>query len=136
MYTLVNNPPTTTIYCCERGGIHLVIQNINIGMYPSEFCDLNRKVQQALNRVEEGTWPCPFVSLSYYTTVVCLSLDDLPPLAKAMQEAVEFIEEIYESGEASPQTESMCQPSKPHIGGLPEPNAQADSTNTDHLHLN
>ena len=31
MYTLVNNPPTTTIYCCERGGIHLVIQNINIG---------------------------------------------------------------------------------------------------------
>ena len=87
MHTLVSRPPTTSIYCCEHGGIHLVYQNINIGMHPTEFCALNKHIQDAVRRINEGTWPCPYVSLKYSTTVVCLAIGALQPLAAAMAAA-------------------------------------------------
>ena len=96
MHTLVSRPPTTSIYCCEHGGIHLVYQNINIGMHPTEFCVLNKHIQDAVRRINEGTWPCPYVSLKYSTTVVCLAIGDLEPLAEAMDEAAVAIETILD----------------------------------------
>ena len=96
MHTLVSRPPTTSIYCCEHGGIHLVYQNINIGMHPTEFCALNKHIQDAVRRINEGTWPCPYVSLKYSTTVVCLAIGDLEPLAEAMDEAAVAIETILD----------------------------------------
>ena len=96
MHTLVSRPPTTSIYCCEHGGIHLVYQNINIGMHPTEFCALNKHIQDAVRRINEGTWPCPYVSLKYSTTGVCLAIGDLEPLAEAMDEAAVAIETILD----------------------------------------
>ena len=96
MHTLVSRPPTTSIYCCEHGGIHLVYQNINIGMHPTEFCALNKHIQDAMRRINEGTWPCPYVSLKYSTTVVCLAIGDLEPLAEAMDEVAVAIETILD----------------------------------------
>ena len=96
MHTLVSRPPTTSIYCCEHGGIHLVYQNINIGMHPTEFCALNKHIQDAVRRINEGTWPCPYLSLKYSTTVVCLAIGDLEPLAEAMDEAAVAIEIILD----------------------------------------
>ncbi|MBN63200.1 MAG: hypothetical protein CME20_17735 [Gemmatimonadetes bacterium] len=99
MHTLVSRPPTASIYCCEHGAIHLVYQNINIGMHPNEFCALNKHIQDAMRRINEGTWPCPYVSLKYSTTVVCLAIGDLEPLAEAMDEVAVAIETILDLGD-------------------------------------
>ena len=96
MHTLVSRPPTASIYCCEHGGIHLVYQNINIGMHPTEFCVLNKHIQDAVRRINEGTWPCHYVSLKYSTTVVSLAIGDLEPLAEAMDEVAVAIETILD----------------------------------------
>ena len=34
MQPVVSNPPIATIYRCEHGGIHLICQNVNIGLQP------------------------------------------------------------------------------------------------------
>ena len=111
MQPIVSNPPIATIYRCEHGGIHLVCQNVNIGMHTDEFCALNREVQQAVSLIEAGIWSCSYLSLTCYTTVLCLSASALPPLAEAMREAAETIE--LEGSSATP--EAMCQPRSPGI---------------------
>ncbi len=40
------------IYRCDAGGVHLVYQNVNIGMTCSEFLALNRSVQEVAARME------------------------------------------------------------------------------------
>ncbi len=117
MQPIASNPPIATIYRCEHGGIHLVCQNVNIGLHPDEFCALNREIQQAMNLIEAGIWSCSYLSLTCYTTVLCLSASALPPLAEAMQEAAEAIE--LESISAAP--EAMCQPRSPSINVFPGP---------------
>ena len=87
MHVLANRSPLVSIYSCDKGGIHLVIRNVNIGMSPSEFCGLSNDINDALTRVESGHWPSPYLSLTYLTTVLCLSINDLPDLAATMQEA-------------------------------------------------
>lgn len=32
MQPIASNPPTASIYRCEHGGIHLICQNINVGL--------------------------------------------------------------------------------------------------------
>ena len=92
MQPIVNNPPIATIYRCEHGGIHLICQNVNIGLQPDEFCALNREVQLARSLIEDGIWSCSYLSLSWHTTVMCLNAAVLQPLAEAMQEAAEALE--------------------------------------------
>ena len=133
MHTLAVNPPTTTIYSCDRGGIHLVIQNVNIGMYAIEFCDLNRQVQHAWTRIESGIWPSPYLSLTYSSTVVCLSLSDLPPIVEAMQEAAEAIEQMLELGNFDTIADVHCQPKRPQIASFPDPNQQIDGVEPHNL---
>ena len=92
MQPIASNPPIASVYRCEHGGIHLICQNINIGLHPDEFFTLNREVQQAMNLIEAGIWSCSYLSLNWHTTVLCLSASILPPLAEVMQEAAEAIE--------------------------------------------
>ena len=54
MQPIASNPPIASVYRCEHGGIHLICQNINIGLHPDEFFTLNREVQQAMNLIEAG----------------------------------------------------------------------------------
>ena len=42
-----------------------------------------------MNLIEAGIWSCSYLSLSWHTTVLCLSASILPPLAEVMQEAAE-----------------------------------------------
>ncbi|MCY3737668.1 MAG: hypothetical protein OXG13_14770 [Gemmatimonadaceae bacterium] len=109
MEPIVSNPPVATIYRCEHGGIHLVCQNVNIGMPPGEFRDLNREVQRARSLVDAGLLTCSYLSLAYGTTVICLSARALPALAEAMQEAAEAIEESLQPGQG-PSPEGACPP--------------------------
>ena len=133
MHTLAVNPPTTTIYCCDRGGVHLVIQNVNIGMHASEFCDLNLQLQRAWTRIESGTWPSPYLSLTYSSTVVCLSLSDLPPIVAAMQEAAEAITQMGESGIFETIAGKHCRPKRPQIASFPDPHQQIDGIDPHNL---
>ena len=64
MEPIVSNPPVATIYRCEHGGIHLVCQNVNIGMPPGEFLELNREVQRARSLVDAGLLTCSYLSLA------------------------------------------------------------------------
>ena len=116
MQPIASNPPIASIYRCEHGGIHLVCQNINIGLHPDEFFTLNREVQQAMNLIEAGIWSCSYLSLSWHTTVLCLSASILPPLAEVMQEAAEAIE--LEGISTTPKT--ACHPRSPSVKVFPE----------------
>ena len=133
MHTLAVNPPTTTIYCCDRGGVHLVIQNVNIGMHASEFCDLNLQLQRAWTRIESGTWPSPYLSLTYSSTVVCLSLSDLSPIVAAMQEAAEAITQMGELGIFETIADKHCQSKRPQIASFPDPHQQIDGIDPHNL---
>ena len=115
MQTIVNNPPTATIYRCEHGGIHLICQNVNIGLQPAEFLALNREVQLARSLVEEGIWSCSYLALSWHTTVMCLDSTVLKPLAEAMQEAAEALE-LEDNGTAPSRT---CPPLGPAVNVFP-----------------
>ena len=109
MDPIVSNPPVATIYRCEHGGIHLVCQNVNIGMPPGEFCKLNREVQRARSLMDAGLLSGSYLSLAFCTTVICLSAKALPALAEAMQEAAEAIEASLEHGQG-PSPEEACPP--------------------------
>lgn len=115
MQPIASNPPIASIYRCEHGGIHLICQNVNIGLHPDEFCTLNREVQHAMSLIEDGIWSCSYLSLSWHTTVLCLSASVLPPLAEVMQEAAETIE--LEDIKPTPQT--ICHPRSPSIKVFP-----------------
>ena len=115
MQPIASNPPTASIYRCEHGGIHLVCQNVNIGLHPDEFFTLNREVQQAMSLIEAGVWSCSYLSLSWHTTVLCLSASVLPPLAEVMQEAAEAIE--LEGFTATPKT--ACHSRSPSVKVFP-----------------
>ena len=96
MHIIAKRPPNISIYSCEDSGVNLVYKNINIGMHRTEFRTLNENVQEAMYRIDQGTWPYPYVSLTYSTTVICLKIGDLGPLAGAMQEAANAIEAIFD----------------------------------------
>lgn len=119
MKLIVSNPPLATIYRCEHGGIHLICQNVNIGLQPGEFCALNREVQQALNLVKAGIWSCSHLSLAWHTTVMCLCGAALIPLAEAMAEAAETVEKMEELEDFMPAPDSLCRPRSPSVKVFP-----------------
>ena len=119
MKPIVSNPPLATIYRYEHGGIHLICHNVNIGLQPGEFCDLNREVQQAQNLVKAGIWSCSHLSLAWHTTVMCLGAGALAPLAEAMAEAAETVEKLAEREGSSPAPDFMCRPPGPSVKVFP-----------------
>ena len=119
MQPIVSNPPLATIYRCEHGGIHLICQNVNIGLQTGEFCDLNREVQQALTLVQAGIWSCSHLFLAWHTTVMCLSAEALQPLAEAMAEAAATVERMEELEGSIPVPNSMCQRRSPTVKVFP-----------------
>ena len=127
MEPIVSNPPVATIYRCEHGGIHLVCQNVNIGMPPGEFLELNREVQRARSLVDAGLLTCSYLSLAFGTTVICLSARALPALAGAMQEAVDAIEGTLEPGQ-EPSPEEACPPRGARLQVFPGPQVQPQQT--------
>tara|TARA_Y100000994_G_C15364990_1_gene306518 strand:- start:86 stop:397 length:312 start_codon:yes stop_codon:yes gene_type:complete len=102
-------------------------------MHASEFCDLNLQLQRAWTRIESGTWPSPYLSLTYSSTVVCLSLSDLPPIVAAMQEAAEAITQMGELGIFETIADKHCQPKRPQIASFPDPHQQIDGIDPHNL---
>jgi len=133
MHTLVNEPSLTTIYCCDKGGIHLVVHNVNVGMTASEFAKLNDEVQEARERIDEGNWPSPFVGVTYKSTMICLLPDTVSKLADAMLEAMVGIEYLYELGVIAPNEHGLCEASRPHVAGFAGPNKNIDKIDTNQL---
>lgn len=119
MKPIVSNPPLATIYRCEHGGIHLICHNVNIGLQPGEFCDLNREIQLAQNLVMAGIWSCSHLSLAWHTTVMCLGAGALAPLAEAMAEAAETVEKMEEREGPRPVPDSMCRAPGPSVKVFP-----------------
>ena len=133
MHTLVNEPSLTTIYCCDQGGIHLVVHNVNVGMTVSEFSKLTEEVQRARERIEEGDWPCPYVGVTYKSTVIALLTDTVLKLAEAMLAAMAGIEYLYELGAIDPNQHASCQANRPHVAGFAGPNKNVDKIDNDKL---
>ena len=89
------------VYRCEAGGIHLVYQNVNIGMTCSEFLALNRSVQEVAARKGGGGQFPACVSLNYRSTTIAIRADQLPEIALTLGDAAAHIEclaELEESG--------------------------------------
>ena len=119
MQILYKNEPLTTIYRCDKGGIHLVTHNVNIGMQVSEFCRLHEEVQSAFLAYEANQWPSSYIALSYQTTVVCLNSSDLPELSEAMQTSVEHLQN--NDGFAAMESLDHSHSNGAHLSSLPEP---------------
>tara|TARA_B100000686_G_scaffold28265_1_gene28286 strand:- start:590 stop:1000 length:411 start_codon:yes stop_codon:yes gene_type:complete len=133
MHTLANEPSLTTIYCCDKGGIHLVVHNANIGMTAPEFAKLNDEVQAARERLDEGNWPSPFVGVTYKSTMICLLPDTLSKLADAMVTAMAGIDYLYELGAINLSEHGLCEANRPHVAGFAGPNKSVDKIDTNQL---
>ena len=133
MHTIVHEPPLTTIYCCDHGSIHLVVQNINIGMTASEFSTLNEEVQRVRERIEDGDWPSKYVGVAYKSTMICLLPDTVSKLAEAMLAAMAGIEYLYELGAIDPSGHALCQANRPRVAGFAGPKKNVDKIDTDQL---
>lgn len=104
------------VYRCDAGGIHLVYQNVNIGMTCSEFLALNRSVQEvaARSRGDEGYPAC--VSLHYRSTTVAIRADQLREIALTLSDAAARIECLVELEESDGEEESLhAHHSIPHV---------------------
>ena len=134
MHTLANEPSLTTIYCCDKGGIHLIVHNVNVGMTATEFAKLNDEVQAARKRIDEGKWPSPFVGVTYKRTMICLLPDTVSKLADAMLTAMAGIEYLYELGAIDPsEHDGLCEANRPHVAGFAGPNKSVDKIDTNQL---
>ena len=136
MNVLATRSPLVSIYSCDKGGIHLVIRNVNIGMSPSEFCGLSNDINDALTRVDSGHWPSPYLSLTYLTTVLCLSINDLPDLAATMQEATAGIAstpELIDSLVREDKSQNLCHLQAPQIRSFGTDIKSIDKIDTDQL---
>ena len=60
-------------------------------------------------------WSCSYLSLSWHTTILCLSAVSCRPLAEVMREAAEIIE--LEDIKPTPQT--ACHPRSPSVKVFP-----------------
>ena len=93
------------IYRCEAGGIHLVYQNVNIGMTRPEFLALNRSLQEVAARSDGGEQFPACVSLHYRSTTVAIRADHLREIALTLSDAAARIECLVEVEEESDQDE-------------------------------
>ena len=129
MRILFKNPPLCTIYLCERGGIHIVTHNVNVGMPLEKFHELNTELQKALIRFELGQWPSPYIAVTYNTTVICLNIDDLPEFSQAMASTADLLREVSEFGFMPAADHKQCSVDLPTVSALPIKNSQNTEKN-------
>jgi hypothetical protein len=113
MHSLASHLHLTAVYRCQKGGIHLVYQNLNIGMTPVEFYRLNLCAQEARGKIERGEWISSCVLLSYKTTSLVLTAEDFVALARTMAQAGQTVEalielESWEEVDATRDQEARC----------------------------
>ena len=103
------------VYRCDAGGIHLVYQNVNIGMTCSEFLALNRSVQKvaARSRGDEGYPAC--VSLHCRSTTIAIRADQLREIALTLSDAAARIECLVELEESDGEESLHAHHSIPHL---------------------
>lgn len=113
MHPLASHPNLTAVYRCQKGGIHLVYRNLNIGMTPVEFYRLNQCAQEARGKIERGEWGPACVLLNYKTTSLVLTTEDFVALAQTMAQAGQTVEtlielESWEELDAAREQEERC----------------------------
>lgn len=96
MRRIADHPDMVAVYRCQKGGIHLVYQNLNIAMTPLEFYRLNQCTQEAQGRIERGEWGAACVLFSYRTTSLVLTTEEFAPLAQTMGQANQTVEALLE----------------------------------------
>ena len=103
------------VYGCDAGGIHLVYQNVNIGMTCSEFLALNRSVQEvaARSRGDEEFPAC--VSLHFRSTTIAIRADQLREIALTLSDAAARIESLVELEESGVEESLHAHHSIPHV---------------------
>ena len=79
--------PTAKLYQCERGGIHLAFSDVNIALNESEFYSTNEQIQRARLMIDNGTWHCDYVQLTFCKVTLVVHTDDLIVLANVMERA-------------------------------------------------
>ena len=92
MKHISSKSPTATVYKCEQGRLHLVIREVNIALNESEFFTTNEQIQKANKMIDNGTWPCEYVQLTFCKVTLVVHTDDLRIVASVMERAKVVIE--------------------------------------------
>ena len=92
MKHISSKSPTATVYKCDQGGLHLVIRDVNIALNESEFHSTNEQIQRARMLIDNGTWPCEYVQLTFCKVAMVVSQSDLLIVANVMERAKIVIE--------------------------------------------
>ena len=87
MKHISSKSPTCTVYKCERGELHLVIRDVNIALNKSEFFSTNEQIQKANMMIDNGTWPCEYVQLTFCKVTLVVHTSDLLIVANVMKRA-------------------------------------------------
>ena len=87
MKKISSKSPTATVYKCERGELHLVIRDVNIALSESEFFCTHEQIQKASMMIDNGTWPCEYVQLTFCKVTLIVHTDDLRIVANVMERA-------------------------------------------------
>ena len=87
MKHISSKSPTATVYKCESGGLHLVIRDVNIALNESEFFCTHEQIQKASMMIDNGTWPCEYVQLTFCKVTLIVHTDDLSIVANVMERA-------------------------------------------------
>ena len=103
------------VYRCEAGGIHLVYQNVNVGMSCLEFLALNRSVQEVAARSEGGEEFPACVSLHYRSTTIAIRADQMREIALTLSDAAAHIECLVELEESDVEEGLNSHHSIPHV---------------------
>ena len=98
MRHISSKSPTCTVYKCEHGELHLVIRDVNIALNKSEFFSTNEQIQKANMMIDNGTWPCEYVQLTFCKVTLVVHTSDLRIVANVMERAKVVIENRENDG--------------------------------------
>tara|TARA_B100000686_G_scaffold343536_1_gene424559 strand:+ start:328 stop:714 length:387 start_codon:yes stop_codon:yes gene_type:complete len=88
MQVMAENPRHwLTIYRCDTGGMHVVLENTNIGMSSEQFLVLNSNVQKALTHIESAESIPSCISIHYESTTIAIKSDPFKDIAKTFDNA-------------------------------------------------
>ncbi len=76
-----------TIYRYDTNGMHVVLENTNIGMSNEEFLALNSSVQNALTHIESANSIPSCISIHYESTTIVIKSNPFKDIAKPFDNA-------------------------------------------------
>ena len=98
MKHISSKSPTCTVYKCDHGELHLVIRDVNIALNKSEFLCTNEQIQKASKMIDNGTWPCEYVQITFCKVTLVVYTSDLRIIANVMERAKVVIESRENDG--------------------------------------